>query len=310
MNKLIVLTHNDLDALGTVICIESKLKVEKYFYTNYGDLESQTFDLLEYAKLNGVNTLLITDVSFAFKTEILKKICENFEKVILIDHHMIDENEINFKNLKFIHDTMLSASKICYNYLRINDLKIEKLINTIDTYDLWKSKSPLFNAAFIVNEYFFSIKKTNDDILTLAHSILNGENWLDNINDFKDKFLKKTDDELKDLEDKNLIFRNKKLRLTVVFSFNSFNSLLLKEMAEGQEYVIAIYHGIVKFRINADANLTNEFKLSLKRNLAGKEEYGHLNAFTYLNNNIKTNDDVINEVQKICKLIDIQGSNI
>ena len=306
MSKLVVLTHNDLDALGSVICIERRLKVEKYFYTNYGDLQQQSNNVISFAKEKNIDTLLISDVSFSINTSVnvLKILCSNFKKVILIDHHMINKSEIDFKNLIFIHSELQSASKLCYNYLKIDDERISKLIDIIDTYDLWKTKSPLFKSSFIVNEYFFSIKKENDDILKIAKSILNGQNWLCNIKTFKHEFENRTENEIHSLNEKNLIFRNKKLKITIVFSFNSFNSLLLKEMDGGQDYVVGIHHGVVKFRINSDAKITDEFKLSLKKNLAGEEQYGHLNAFTYLNKNLKTNIDIINEVNKICKLID------
>lgn len=304
MSKIIVLTHVDLDALGCVMCIKQKFNIEKFFYTNYYDLSKVKNEILEYSNQNIIDTLLIADVSFSDNIAILEELSDNFKNVILIDHHLTDFSKIRIENLKIVHDVNRCGAKLCFDTFKIKNQGLEKLINYINAYDIWQRKSELFDDAFYLNEMFFSLKKNdNSNIEKIANLLYNKEDKVFKmLPAFKEKCIKKFDEQVEDLKKRKLIFKSSDIKTTVVLTFDCFNYILKNEIESGQDFVIGVHYGIIKVRINEFSDISEKFKLNLRGYLLGKENFGHLNAFTYATK-YKTNDEVINEIQKICDFI-------
>lgn len=294
----VVLTHNDLDAVGCLICLKKKIKIDKLYSTNYGNLERLCNKILNDTLCDN---LIIADVSFSQDRDLLIKLCEKFKKVILIDHHLVPDNFFNGINAKVFYDVNRCASKICYDIFCKDDKILGQFIDYVNLYDTWQSDDPKFMQAFYINEYLISLNKEIDG---LADDLINSKyTILKNVKNFKDKYIKDFEVSRENLIKNGLMLRNKELKMTVIFSWDFFNLNLINEFKDGQEIVLGFYKGIVKVRLNKNATYSDDFRLELRKSLVGDQKYGHLNAFTYLNKNLVTTEDVIKEVKKICNYI-------
>lgn len=301
MKELVVFTHSDLDAAGCVLNIEFKLPSipKKYFYTNYGDIEKITQEVIQYIKENNIQSLLMADVSFATNKECLAEIMELGIDVTLIDHHQYPEDFFSdFPSLKLIHDTSKSATLLCNEYLKNTgkNENLDKLTKIIDVYDIWQINDPKFNFAQDLNEYFwrYSIpvfcKGVQEAGWNLPHD------FLPVVRHIRQEYT----NGIKDYEERGLIQRGGKI--TLCFGHDWFNQILIREMNQGQDFVIGLSsYGIIKVRISEKADYTNEQKRFLMKELTGKIT-GHENAFTYKMKSVSF-DKLINESQRIAKII-------
>lgn len=303
-NELIVFTHNDLDALGCMLNLEYRFPNvrKKYFHTNYANIIELTDEILEYQARVGNTHIVMPDVSFSDNKDSLRRIYETFPKCTHIDHHLYPEGFWDeFPNMKVVWDKTKSATKLCNEYLgNAGAAKgLDTLTYLIDVYDLWQTKSEHFEIAQDLNEYFW-----RNDTVNLLGPIMN--------NDFKlpknyhyviDEIHKEYEAAMASYEKRNLIHRAGEI--TVAFVQDWFNQILIKEMKNGQNFVIGVNpYGIVKVRIKEEAPYTDEQKDALRLELTGNTNIGHMNAFTYKVHEATSFDVIMKEIQKVTTAIE------
>lgn len=312
MNYNFVLTHNDLDALGSVLCLRKKL----YLYgecitylenTNYTDLSEKAQNILKTCNIikRNINfdeptfTLWIMDVSFNQRSEMIENFTKNFDFVHLIDHHMyadgyLDEMQKKFSNfvVNVSKDNSKCATMLMYDLTeehygeRPGHYSFKNLIPTINAYDLWNTKSELFEESFWLNEYFREMSKemTFKDIVKLFEEPLTcDDQWTHGYQDAiqgiktKHEYIYtriKNDPSAYEVHD----------GLTVLHSLDCFNDFVYNEMLEGQDMVVGCNSkGYVKVRVKPNV-FTKETLDNFRKIVTGSVEFGHDLAFS-----VKTN---------------------
>lgn len=302
-NELIVFTHNDLDALGCMLNLEFKFPgvPKKFFHTNYNNINQITEEILDYQKKTGATHLVMPDVSFSDNKAALIKLYHAFEKCTHIDHHLYpDDFWDDFPNMTVVYDKNKSATLLCHEYLGngTKNANLDKLTNLIDVYDIWQTKHPYFNVSQDLNEYFwkFGIEWLFNEIVKADYAMPA------NFGPMVQQIRKEYTEKLKEYEERKLIHRQGEI--TFAFVYEHFNRVLLKEMAEGQNFVIGMTSfGIVKIRIREEAPYTDEQKKALRKALTGNDNIGHMNAFTYKIGENLNFDVVMEEAKKIANLL-------
>lgn len=308
MNYNFVLTHNDLDALGSVLCLRKKLELsgECITYlenTNYTDLPDKTQNILNSCNIikknvnfdNPTFTLWIMDVSCNQRTEMIENFTKSFDVVKLIDHHMyadgyLDEMMQRYHNFdaKVSKDNSKCASMLMYDLIgnhnneRSGRYSFKNLISTINAYDLWNTKSELFEESFWMNEYFREMSKemTFKDIVKLFEEPVDEcDDWTsgyhESIQGIKTKHeciynCIKNDPSAYEVHD----------GLTVLHSLDCFNDFVYNEMIDGQDMVVgANTKGYVKVRVKPNV-FTKESLDNFRKIVTGSVEFGHDLAFS------------------------------
>lgn len=302
MNKEIVtFSHNDLDAFIACLNIEFKFPNLKktYFYTNYGDIEEKTEQVIQYIKENNIKELIITDVSFATSPECLKKLDDLNISSVFIDHHLYPNGFFDNIKMKVIYDKSKAACLLTSEFLGNigKHKKLEELTRLGDIYDCWRINHSHFSLAQDFNEYFWSydFEKLRDIIQKNDYNI--PENFQEITKQIKEKYTA----HIKNLNDKGLIQRSG--GISFIFTDEWFNQAQLIELAIGQSIIIGITSfGIIRVRINEFSDLSDDFKNKLRKELTGEDNTGHLNAFSYkINGNF---DKLIQEAEKISTTIE------
>lgn len=301
--ELIVFTHNDLDALGCMLNIEYKWPDvrKKYYHTNYANIDEIVDEILLYQARNGNTHLLIPDVSFSDNKPALTELYKAFDHVTHIDHHMYPDGFWDdYPNMKVVHDKSKSATLLCNEYFgnKGQNENLDKLSYIIDIYDLWQVKSPHFNVAQDMNEYFWRTEKVD-----LLYPIIdNGWKLPKNYTEVVQQLHSEFDGAIASYEKRNLIHRSGDV--TVAFVQDYFNQILIREMNNGQNFVIGVNpYGITKIRVNQDSPYTDDQLNALRFALTGSHNYGHLHAFTY-KVEAQGFEAIMAEIQKISKAIE------
>jgi len=303
--ELIVFTHNDLDALGCMLNIEYKFPnvMKKYFYTNYANIPQITDDIERHIQQHGNKHLLIPDVSFATDKESLRRLY-NIPgiKITHIDHHLYPAGFWDdFPNMKVVWDKTKSATLLTNEYLGNNgkNANLDKLSYIIDIYDLWQYKSQYFGIAQDFNNYFWEC-----GIEWLFNEIVNREYKLpENYNNVVNSFNERSKAHIEKLESKKLIMRSGEM--TVAFTNEFFNQILIKEMDNGQQVVIGVNdYGIVKIRLHQETKLSVDQINKIRLETTGESETGHLHAFTYKMNKQPTFENIMHEIERVAKVFE------
>jgi oligoribonuclease NrnB/cAMP/cGMP phosphodiesterase (DHH superfamily) len=281
MTDLIVFTHNDLDALGSMINIEYRMPSiqKKYFFTNYANIPKQVDDIIDYAEKNKVTRLLIPDVSFGDSKESLRRLYNHFEKITHIDHHLYPEGFWDeFPNMKVVHDKTKCAAKLCNEFFGNTgkNKNLDKLTYIIDIYDLWQTDSPIFDFSQDLNEYFWAY-----DIELLCKKIIQNDfklpdDFKETVQNIKDKYTQ----DIAKYENEGQIKRARDISFCFIADW--FNQVLIQEMKNGQNFVIGMNSwGLVRVRIRKESPYSDEQKDRLRKALTGTTTTGHMNCFTY-----------------------------
>ena len=302
-NELIVFTHNDLDALGCMLNIEYKFPnvPKKYFHTNYANIVDLTDQILAYQQVNGNTHIVMPDVSFSDNKESLRRIYNAFPHCTHIDHHLYADGFWDeFPNMKVVWDKTKCATKLCNEYLgnKGQNLNLDKLTYIIDVYDLWQVKNEHFDIAQDLNEYFWRNETVGLCDVIVKNDFKLPNNYHDSINQIHKEFT----DAIVSYERRNLIHRAGEI--TVAFVQDWFNQILIKEMKNGQNFVIGVNpFGIVKVRINQDAPYNADHLNQLRLELTGTENIGHMHAFTYKVAGNVNFDSIMAEIKKVTSTI-------
>lgn len=290
-----LMTHNDLDACGCILNLEQKVKFTNIYSTGYYDFDTVVNDILLNCK---DDYLIVADVCFSQKKEFLLKLYNKFKKIIFIDHHLYPENFFNdFPNMKVIYDTSKCATLLCNEHFQILDPKLREFSERVNVYDIWVKDDKRFNQMLYLNEYFWKITKELN-LREASYKLLNID-----VNEYKKwliDYVETKDLTIREYKDAGIIQRVGEL--TFVLTRNFFNFILTEEMQKGQEFVIAINHGVFGVRINSSSTLSKQQKDKLRELLTGGQQ-GHENCFTY---KIESSDfeSVRNEMKRICECIE------
>lgn len=299
--ELIVLLHNDIDAAGSQLSIEYKMPNvrKKYFYTNYGDLPKKVQEIEDYIKQNGNTHCLMADVSWSTHPEQLHIMCNLFEKITLIDHHLYPDGFFdNYPKLKVHWDKSKCATLLCYEYFNNQNENLHKLSKLIDVYDIWQDSHPAFDISQDLNRFFWEVgmQKFVNDCISSGYTL--PYYYTNVVSDITKRYT----EAIEKYENRKLIHRTEKI--TLAFVDDWFNEILVQEMKKGKDFVInATSFGIMKIRINNKANITSEMKDNLRLILTGTKDIGHQNAFTYKMKNSVSFENVMNEMKYIIQNI-------
>jgi len=235
-----LLTHNDLDGYGCRFVLEDKYKFESVIHTSYDDC----FDNLKALKETKTEdkTLFITDLNF--KKDDLKAMIELLKdgwKISYFDHHKYEEKELQvFEKLKekydfkYIIDTSFCATKILGNVFKPQNENLRNLIDIIDTYDVWRLESPLWNKAFAINNIFYNVgenvfyKKVKENNYKIPEKFKR---------DYKE-YLKRKDEYFKRMEKEGRISIADKVALFIMDSYE-FSSFVQFDYPNYIHYIIA-----------------------------------------------------------------------
>jgi oligoribonuclease NrnB/cAMP/cGMP phosphodiesterase (DHH superfamily) len=301
-NRIVVFTHNDLDALGSMLNIEYKLpNVEKkYFHTNYANIPQIVDQIFAHLSVFDVDFILIPDVSFATDKESLTRLYESGQKIIHIDHHLYPDGFWDdYPDMTVVWDKTKSATKLCNEYFGNTgkNANLDKLTSIIDVYDLWKIDSSYFGVAQDFNNYFWEV-----GIEWLCNEIVSRDFKLpENFKDIVDNFNWRCKNTIQYYEDSKKIMRSGPVTFSLTNEF--FNQINLKEMENGQQVVVGINdYGIVRCRLNQKSIFTDEQIDDIRFKISGEKETGHKHAFTF-KIDIKTPSDAFAEVQRIAKIL-------
>lgn len=302
-DELLVFTHNDLDAIGCMLNLEFKFPnvKKKYFHTNYANIVDLTDQILEHQKQNGNTHLVMPDVSFSDNKESLRRLYNAFPHITHIDHHLYPEGFWDeFPNMKVVWDKSKCATKLCNEYFgnKGQNSNLDKLSTIIDVYDLWQVKHPAFDFAQDLNEYFWKY-----DIATLCKDIVEADyNLPSNFASVVNSIHEACEEAIRGYKQRKLIYKSGEI--TIAFVHEWFNQILIREMKEGQNFVIgANQYGIIKVRISENAPYTDAQKTKLREILTGNPDIGHMNAFTYKVKNVSF-ENIIQEIQHVVKAIE------
>jgi len=148
-NKVVLVTHIDLDGIGNVILAkEFKLKIDNYIFVDYSELEKEDF----YDRLNSFTTIYITDL--AVTESLYEKLVKSKKIFYIFDHHDITKEIYQIDSERVYFDLNKSGTKIFLEYLS-KDRRIirgvKEFVELVDTYDMWKTESELWKKAKALN---------------------------------------------------------------------------------------------------------------------------------------------------------------
>lgn len=299
-NELIVFLHNDLDAALSELnfTFAAPTVRKKCFYTNYGNMKEKINDIENYINTHRNNKILIMDVSFSNNKEQLDRLYNMFEQITLIDHHQYpDDFWKDYPKIVLHYDKSKCAAKLSHEFFKNvgKNKNLDLLTKITDIYDLWQDENELFDTAQNLNNFFWNVGMDN----FISESIKNNyglpQYYVETVKQINEKIK----NGVEKLEQKKLIHRFGKV--TVVFSDDFFNDVLVKEHRKGQDVVInAMSYGIIKIRISKNAPFTDEMLDNLSKITSGVETTGHKLAWTYkINQTSFTN--IMEEIQRVVK---------
>lgn len=301
-NELIVFLHNDLDAAFSQLNFEFVAPTvrKKYFYTNYGNMKEKISDIENYIAVHQNNKILIMDVSFSNNKDQLDRLYSMFDSLTLIDHHLYPDNFFDYygSKLKVNYDKSKCAALLTNEYFKNQgkNKDLDTLTKITNVYDLWQVEDPLFDVSQNLNNFFWELgmDKFCSEVIRFNYSLPS----------YYPEVVKKINDRISEgiqkLEQKKLIHRFGKV--TVVFTDEFFNDVLIKEMKNGQDIVInAMAYGIIKFRVSKYAPFTDEMLDTLSKVTSGEDVTGHKLAWTYKMKSQTSFENIMTEIQRVIK---------
>jgi len=234
-----LLTHNDLDGYGCRFVLENKYNFESVIHTSYDDC----FDNLKALKETKTDdkTLFITDLNL--KNNDLKALIELLKdgwKIRYFDHHKYEEKELQIfeklkekYNFKYIIDTSYCATKILANILKPQNENLKNLVDIIDTYDMWRLESLLWDKAFAINNIFYNVgesvfyKKVKENNYKIPEEFKK---------DYKE-YLKRKNEYFKRMENDGRIIINNNIALFIMDSYE-FSTFIQFDYPVYKHYII------------------------------------------------------------------------
>ena len=278
--KYLVFGHCDLDQLGCNLLIKTQYKDVKVVSTNYINFIDKFEEFKDVLFHNSIEKIFITDVSFANFKEQFDFLSSLNVQVVFIDHHIYPEDFFNDTKIKVIHDISKSASLLTLEYFGRSKFSADMntLIDIINVYDLFLLDDKYYHLSSFLNEYFWTMTRTSQNIEMI---FLKNPNISENVNFIKFCSISKVKNAelLAELERKKLILRH--LMGTIAFSNEIYDLIVLNEFKANKHYVIiASFNGIVRIRFNLSLFTDSKIKSELRKQITGLEYIGHENAFS------------------------------
>jgi len=277
---------------------------KEYFHTNYKNIEEITYNVIDSLQKHLPGLLIISDISFSDNRKELLKLINTSKrtntKILFLDHHVYSDGFFNDLDINYVHDINRSATKITNDYFKNSNKNLDKLTNLIDIFDIWKINEDDINEAVLLNEFFWKYVNKHS-IYDLMILIKNNDYKLpDNYEIIKSEIERESLKYIESLENKNLIHRDG--FTTISFMDEYITEFSIKEFNKNTEVILIVHsYGVIRVRFNTISNLTDEFKLEVKKEL-NSENKGHLNAFPIeVKNSSFTN--IMNEVKRIIDII-------
>jgi len=158
--KTLISTHNDLDAVGSMI-------VTRYYayLLNNPDIWSNGYEDIDYAYEDLKKYELIIYPDFSPDEKARKIIQENNIVCYIFDHHEVVYNDIiewkkEYKNVHYVYTTEFSGAKIFYNFIKENysieiNPVLEQFIEYVSIYDTWEKNNPSWIIAQNLNRLLY-----------------------------------------------------------------------------------------------------------------------------------------------------------
>lgn len=183
-NKILLISHNDLDGYGAQFLLLHILKNKfelkndniKLMNIDYDVVDKLVFDIAS-KEFDNYKYIFITDLNLLYPQAKLLNIyqIENNKHIFVIDHHKCDKQVIEEFSDWYYVDNKESAAynvfdwvekridKNLENYIiNYNDYKIfGKLVSV---YDTWKQKDKMFNIMTLISDFTYTIPIENQDI--------------------------------------------------------------------------------------------------------------------------------------------------
>ncbi len=160
-NKLLI-SHFDLDGIASIFLgyyYRDKLGFDDFMSEDYGFEEDK--EKMDYIKK--FRTIVFSDLSVP--EEVNKELEENGSEIIYFDHHASASFVKDYKNGTF--DENFCGTKLFWdNYVKHRVKRfpviVEEFVDLVDTYDLWKQDSPLWETAKNLNSTLYGIKNYSE----------------------------------------------------------------------------------------------------------------------------------------------------
>ena len=299
MNEIVLLNHNDSDAIGCLTSIYEALPDIKItmFETNYQNIYEVADEMKRYIEQHQIKVLFVTDVSFSDTKPLLLELSTYCPKFLWIDHHHYPDGFFDDLTFKYVYDHKKSASLLTYEYFKLNErqderaVKLGKLIRLINAYDIWLKDTPEFQHGFNLNNY--SMQYGVEQFATMLYN--SGYKLPDNYLSWVQNYNTRFQEHYQKLQNKQLVFRAN--HISVVFSDEFIPEIVFEEHKHSMAVMVANSYGLLRFRLNQD-NFPDELKHKIKDQIT---PVGHLNAFTIKIN--KGFDNIMKEIQVYTTLI-------
>lgn len=301
-SEIILITHNDLDAVASTVCVLEAIKTPvKIFTTNYKNIKDVAHAVQEYAERNQIQTLLITDVSFSDNKDTLLELSKICPKFFWIDHHSYPDGFFDDLDFRYIYDVNKSAGLLTYEFFKLNQRKDESqrmknlhdFIVRADAFDLWEPTSEYFKDGFRYNNFF----SMNYDVVNFVNVLIQNDYQMPpSYNAWTEDYHNKCVKHIKKLEDNNLIYRQN--NISIVFTDDYINELILKEHTKNLVVMIVNSYGLIRFRMSKLLPFDRELRKNIKDRIT---PVGHLNAYTIKIN--KGYDSIMGEIQRYANII-------
>ena len=107
-----LISHIDLDCLACAKIIDLLVDPDIILFLDYENFKDEYFLQL---KDKNINKIIFTDLNFK-DSDLIKKL-ESFAQILIIDHHVFDE-DLNSKKTVFINKQDYCAAFICYDLFK------------------------------------------------------------------------------------------------------------------------------------------------------------------------------------------------
>lgn len=168
-DRIIHISHNDLDGIGSQFLISRAFYNVRWFNCDYKDIDYTLSQALKQVKMETLagsppKLFLITDINLTM--EIAKNLEKQIRqlpsppKLLLLDHHATGKDcarQFSWYQL----DTTYCATRLVYQWLEPLlseelDSTLDKLSSLINVTDLWQTKDPRFAKANLLADLMFS----------------------------------------------------------------------------------------------------------------------------------------------------------
>ncbi len=164
-DKVALLTHSDLDAVGAAIILKRLFTYTHQRSCGYGKIDKMLNDLYD----EGVETLVVADLSFT--EDQLAFALDHFDQVHYFDHHLQSEAHLNVGRSNFYPRIVNGKSSALLAWEAIEQwlgdgpekIALKRIAEAVDAYDLWQhvekphSFSLGYDLNLILNEIGFDL---------------------------------------------------------------------------------------------------------------------------------------------------------